>query len=336
MVLLAHQFRAEAETCFERAEQLDPREPRWPYHLGGILSERDASAGIRKWERAVELAGDQGLRLRLADALLVQGRHAEARSQLEHVLQGAPEGAPWAPLAHLGLARLALAEGDLADSRRHLERCTTSRFTRKAAHTLLAALEQRVAGGTPLRQRAEQEARTAAGLPEDVPPPNPFAEEVTQLRKDRRSLLQQADRLLTRGRVREGLGLLGELVGEHPDFEPAWQALGYALLQQHAYADAERALATAVRLAPDSAAAHYYLGCVAFNQGRHGRAEECFREAVRIKPDYALAYYNLGQSLKQRGDRRGALEAFRTAVRCRPDLATAHAAIAELRLQIAD
>src|SRR5262249_4635882 len=98
MVLLAHHLHAEAEPCFVRAEQLDPRDPRWPYHLGVILSLRNPEAAIPKWQRAVELGkADAAPHCRLADALLNQGRPDEAGALFEHVLQREPAH----PLAHL-------------------------------------------------------------------------------------------------------------------------------------------------------------------------------------------------------------------------------------------
>jgi tetratricopeptide (TPR) repeat protein len=324
MVLLAHQFHAEAEPCFVRAEQLDPRDPRWPYHLGVIRSLHDPDAAILRWRRAVELGGDAEatLRCRLADVLLAQGRTDEARAQFEDVLRREPPH----PLAHLGLARVAFEQEDLPASRAHLEQCLDNPCTRKAAQALQAVVSR----GLGDVAWAERQAQAAAGLPDDAVWPNPFAEEVARLRADRRSRLQWAEQLLGQGRVPEGIGVLEDLVRGHPDFDPAWRALGFTLLQQGDYRGAEHALGVALRLAPDSAEVHYYLGCLALNRERHAEAEAQLGEAIRLKPDYALAHYNLGQALKVQGNRAGAIDAFRAAVRCRPYLARAHESLGEL------
>ena len=60
MILTAHEFPSEANACFVQAEQLDPREPRWPYFQGVELSQSDPEKGAAKLERAIELFGNDG------------------------------------------------------------------------------------------------------------------------------------------------------------------------------------------------------------------------------------------------------------------------------------
>src|SRR5262249_54523383 len=57
MILKAHGFPAEANTCFIQAEQLDPREPRWAYHQAIEVAERDPEAAITKLEKTISLFG---------------------------------------------------------------------------------------------------------------------------------------------------------------------------------------------------------------------------------------------------------------------------------------
>src|SRR5439155_19466770 len=80
MVLVAHDRTAEANQCFAQAEQLDPREPRWPYFQGVALSLGAPEEALPKLQRAVELCGDaaEAPRRRLAELLLLQGRAEEA------------------------------------------------------------------------------------------------------------------------------------------------------------------------------------------------------------------------------------------------------------------
>jgi tetratricopeptide (TPR) repeat protein len=327
MVLLAHAFPLEAEKCFARAEQLDPREPRWSYYLGVAVSTRDPEAAIAAWQRAALLCGDQpdGPRLRLAGAMLAQGHYDQARSHYQRLLEHEPSH----PLAHLGLARLAYAEEKWSDSQAHLLHCTGSPYSRKAAHTLLATVYQRLGE----QGAADRELRLLPSLPDDADWPNPFAEELARLRVDRRGRLQQAARLLDQNRIGEGIAALRRLVRDCPDLDAAWRALGYTLSQQGDYAAAEVALQRALQLAPDSAEAQYYMGCAKFSRKTYALAAGYFRRATELKPDYALAHYNLGQCLKLQGDRAGALAAFQAAVDCRPYLAEAHRSLGELLVQ---
>jgi tetratricopeptide (TPR) repeat protein len=327
MVLLAHAFPAEAEKCFARSEQLDPGEPRWPYYRAVAVSTRDPEAAVAAWQRVALLCGDQpdAPRLRLAGAMLGQGHYDGARSQYQRLLEQEPSH----PLAHLGLARLAYAEEKWSDSQAHLLHCTGSPHSRKAAHTLLATVYQRLGD----QGAAARELRLLPDLPEDADWPNPFAEELARLRVDRRGRLQQAARLLDQNRIGEGIAALQRLVRDCPDLDAAWRALGYTLFQQGDYAAAEDALQRALQLAPDSAEAQYYMGCAKFSRKMYALATAYFRRATELKPDYALAHYNLGQCLKLQGDRAGSLAAFQAAVDCRPYLAEAHRSLGELLFQ---
>lgn len=324
MMLQAHQFLTEGDQCFDRAERLDPREPRWPYYRGVIAAAHDPDAAIRFWQRAVSLCGDQPdwPRLKLADTLLGQGREDEARQQWQH-LAGAN---PCHPLAHLGLARLAFQQDEPAGCREHLRYAADDPFTRKAAHALLAAALRRQGDGAA----AEREARLAESLPDDAPWPNPYGRELAALRRDRMARFREAAELSNRNRFPEAAAALEQLVGDFPDFAIAWKALGFALLGMAQHARAEQALAVASKLMPDSAEVEYYLGCAALNQGKREQAAAHLRKATELKSDYAAAYVTLAVCLRAQGDRPAAVSALRTALRCRPNLSAAHRDLGEL------
>jgi tetratricopeptide (TPR) repeat protein len=326
-VLLAHGFSDEALACFAQAEALDPREPRWPYYQGTILSQGKPDAAIPKLQRAVERCGNDpdAPRLRLADILLAQGRPGEAEEQWQRLLRRDPAHAR----AHLGLARLAYQRGNLEQSMAHLNFALNGSRTRKAAHFLLAEVDERRGD----QAAAEEESRRAAVLPDDEAWPDRFDEEVKQLQTGRQAFLTRADRLLHQGRVAEAIALLQQTVKDYPDSSSGWLLLGTALLAKHDLGGAEEALRTASRLASDSVEIAFYLGNVRFLRGDYREAVAYFRQAVQLKPDFALAYYNLGHCLLRLGDRAGAIAAFRSAVRCKPDYAEAHVSLGELLAQ---
>ena len=318
MVLLAHQFWEEARRCFAEAERLNRDEPRWPYFQAVVLTRENLQAAILKLRRTVELCYDEpdGPRLKLADALLVEGQTADATEQFQQLLVRHPSH----PAAHLGLARLAFERGNLQESRDHLEYAKGSPFTRKAALTLLATVLHRQGQ----QAAALQETRLIAGLPDDAAWPDPFQEAVTQLAVDRGSRIVRVVQLLNQRRVSEGIAALDELVSTDPDWDLAWLFLGRVLLDQGAYQQAEKALRIAVKLSPDSADGHFYLGRVLLEQGNHvlGLAE--FRKASELNPGGAMMRYNIGHHLELNGDHMAAIEAFEAALRSNPDLAVAH------------
>jgi tetratricopeptide (TPR) repeat protein len=317
MVLRAHDLTAEAKDCFIRAEQLDPREPRWPYYQGLSLAQGSPDAAIPKFQRAVELLGDSAdtPRLRLAELLLGQGRLDEAEREFRHILQRHPDN----PRAHLGVGRLAHQRGNWQESREHLAFTTNDLHTRKSAHALLAEIYQRL-GNTIA---ADQARRQAAELPDDPAWPDPLVEEFVRLRTGKQGSIEHANLLLDQGRVPEAIAFLQQAVRDYPDADWAWLLLGRALLKRQEMAAAEQALRNAVRLAPDSVEAQFHLGLTLFSRKEDRAAAACFRKVAELKPD-AQAYYLLGHCLARQGDEGNAVEAFRTALRYKPNYAQAH------------
>jgi tetratricopeptide (TPR) repeat protein len=320
--LSANDFHDEAQVCFAQAEQLDPRDARWPYHQAPRLALTDPAAALVKLRRAGELDGAVAIRLQLAELLLAQNQDDEAAEQFRSILERDPPN----PRAHLGLARVALLRGNLPEAQEQLQPAAASRFTQKAAATLESEIQQR--RGDP--EAAEAALRRADGLPEDAPWPDPFADELARLKVGESAGIRLATELIDRGRAEEAITLLTQTVKQYPNSARAWTLLGWAYDQQQQYRAAEPALLTALRLDPNHVAAHHYLGVALFGLGNPPAAADCFRKATALKADYTEAWFNLGQCLKEQGDRPGAIEALRTAVRCRPQSAQAHAALGEL------
>ena len=327
MVLVVHDFHAEANYCFAQAERLDPRDPHWPYYQGITLFLGDPQAAIPKLRRAVALCGDQPdvPRLRLAETLFAQGYFNEAAEQFRRTLQHDADNAR----AHIGLARVAYEGNDWEESRKHLRQSILSPFTRKAAHALLAEVYQCQGNKTA----AEQERQVVAQVSEDFVWHDPFVEEAEQLRAGKQGCLARAEKFVAQNRLAKAIALFQEQVRNDPTADWAFLWLGQLFVQQNDLAAAERALRETVRLKPESAAAHFHLGVALFGRQNFREAAACFQRAIERKPDYALAHYNLGHCRKQLADRGGAIEAFRMAVRCRPGFADAHTNLGDLLAQ---
>jgi cytochrome c-type biogenesis protein CcmH/NrfG len=323
-LLRAHGYGAEANVCLAEAERLDPIEPRWPYLHGLTLVLTDPGAGVPCLERAVALCGDEppAPRLRLAEVLLEQGRLDEAEAHLRQ----AQRRAPHAPRVHLEWARLALGRADWRGALEHLSSCVEDPHARKLAHALRADAWSRLGEV----ERAREEGKQAADLPEDVPWPDPFVLEVEALQVGVRVRLAAAGALLRQERPGEAVALLEEVVRSRPESVPAWVQLGQALLGLKENGPAERAFTEALGRAPDSVEGRFGRGCARFFLGRTRDAAEDFRRVVRLKPDHVLAHFNLGQCLKQLDDPAGAAREFHEALRCRPDHAPARTALRAL------
>jgi tetratricopeptide (TPR) repeat protein len=303
-----------------------------------MLLRQDPDEAIRCLRRAADLCPEQlrGPRLRLAEVLLEQGRHADAEPLFRQVLGRDPSDCR----AHLGLGRLAQLRGDWDGSVRHLTRSATSSFARKTSLILLVAAYHRLGR---VREAAEAQWQ-ASQLPDDPAWTDPLLEQLEPLGVSREMRLLRANRLLQSGRAGEAVRVLRGAVHDYPD-GLARTNLGRALIETQKYGEAERVLRAAVRGREDSVDAWFYLGVALYLQADQGiqqradstealrqfsEAAACFRRTIRLKPNHAFAYYNLGHCLKYQGKFEAAAWAFRQAARCKPEFADAYTNLADV------
>ncbi len=323
IVLLAHDFGAEAVGCFEQAEKLDRNDPRWPYLHALTLLRSDPDRGLPPLERAAELSrAESAPRLRLAEELLARGRLDEAERCFRAALRQSVND----PRALLGLGQIAFQRDDLVASQTHLRRAVAAAPWAKPARALLATVYQRLGD----RSAADEELRAMAGLSDELIWRDAYAEAVEEARVGVKARTEFAHRLFTQGRPRDALRVLQETVRKNPDSAHARWALGRCLLYAGAFPAAEQALRDAVHLKPNRMESQYDLAVSLHRQNKHADAAACYRRTVALMPQHAFAHHNLGLCLKELGDQPGALEAFRDAVRYKPDFATAQKDLGKL------
>jgi tetratricopeptide (TPR) repeat protein len=328
-VLRAHGFADESSSCFAQAEQLDPREPRWPYYRGLTLVLTEPAEGLACLRRAVARWQDAPIepRFRLAEVLLEQGELDEAGE----VLGQAKEQDAGHPRGHLLRARLALARQRWREVLTEVRGCWDDRCSRRQARLLAAEAHQRLKEPA----RAEQALAEAGQLSPDWPWVDPLVADVERLVVGVRARLVWADSLARQGQPDQAVGVLEQLVEEYPRNVSAWVQLGQVLRDQGRHAAAEQAFSRAVEVDPGSVEGWFGLGVVRYFLGKRDQALAAFREAAHRKPDHTLAHFNVGQCLKEAGDREAARKAFAEALRSQPDYAPARQALAELDRQAA-
>jgi tetratricopeptide (TPR) repeat protein len=327
-LLYVHDFYAEADACFARAEALDPKNPRWPYLRGRSMLEQDPEAALPMLHRAAELSfkGPAAPQLKYAEVQLERGRLDEAQRFIDSAVA---HGDANDPRAQLAAGRLALAEGRLQEAREHLARAARLRPDVKAAHTLLAMAHERL--GDPAAAR--RELRLAAGCPENALWHDPFLGEALGLRVGKNADLARARDLLEAARKEEAVALLRKVTGAYPEAADAWAKLAAACNRAGDPAAAEAAARAALQRSPDLAEAHNELGSALFAAERYPEAQASFRESIRRRPGAAEVWFNLGLCLARQRDLPGAVAAFREAARLKPDLTTAHARLGEALIQ---
>jgi len=316
--LIAHKFEKEAVVCFAEAERLQPQEPRWPYLHGLALRNGDPDSALQKLTRAAQLTPDSmpTPRLRVADLLIERGRLDEAEGYLQAVLEKHPAH----PHAQLGMGKIELARGNLAEALKRLEKLTDDPQTARASTALIATIHQRMGNDAA----ADEASKRVSTMGADAALVDPFLDETATLKSGMQAWLTQADRLRKNGQLTEAIALFEKAVATYRDSPIAWQLLGQAYLDQKNYRAAEKALLKAVHLAPDLAEAHFQLGSAFYLQELPRRAAECFQRSVELRPIYAPGYYNLGLALSAAGLQSQAVEAFQTAIRYEPQAAPIH------------
>lgn len=245
MNLDVHDFKIEALASYARAAALDPTDFRWPYYRAMCLVELGLPGALEEFERAAALLPDYPpLSVREGNALLGAGKRDAAKKKYAEALGAEPAVAAH---AHVGLARIALIEGDAAASLGHALQAAKLAPWNAEAHGLLAELHRR--RGEP--DQALREVDLAQRLPGPAPLPDRYA-----------------DRLLSEG------------VSSNWHFER-----GRAYLQARNFGSAARELGKAVEAAP-TAEHHEHLGRALFGLGRYEEARRQFVEALELQPDF--------------------------------------------------
>lgn len=329
-LLRSFKYREEARRCLEHAEQLDSKEPRWPYLQGLLLSTTSPTEAIARLRQAVALCGNEpeAVRLLLARLLAESGQWAEAQGQLEELFRAKPDCAP----ASLALAQAALARDAVTEAITLAELATKDRRTARAAWSLLGVLQQR-RGDTNAAKRASQR---AAALPADAPAPEAFAMETSPARSDARDLSDRSQRLLESGRLAEAAPLVAQLVRDHPQFPEGWLLLGRWQLLSTNLVAAETSLRRHLAMEPASVNGLFQLGRALLMLNRFEDAAKTFEQATRLKPDFGPGFYNLGFALARAGQRRAAMPSFREAIRHNPERIDSYILLADLHVQFGE
>jgi tetratricopeptide (TPR) repeat protein len=303
MVLKSAGLQSHATNCFARAEQLDPKNPRWPYFIGTGDS----------FQRALALAGPDQLavRLHLAQSLAEAGHWAEAEEQFRAAGHA------------LGLGQIAAAQGKWAAAAPHLEQARQDRYSAKTATELLAATYLRLGRTNESRALSAQ----AAAMPPDPSRPNAFDAELKQYATGKRAWIGLAQDLLGQKRVAEAMPAIERLVTLYPDAAESWLYLGRASLLQSNLPVAEQALSRHLQLDPQSVDGHMQMGLVYHRQDRVPEAAAEFQKVLQSKPDSENAHYFLGLIQRRMGDNAAAIKSFQQALRCDPNFEPARKAL---------
>ena len=227
MMLHAHEYYTEAVTCYQLASQCDRQEFRWPYLLANLLENHDREAAAAAYRRAIEIQPELAqLHIRLAELCLDLGEFEQAEGELKTALESAPLNGQ----AQFRMAQLFFQRRDFATSLPWAKRAAEREPPRREVHELLLQLYHRL-GEDEKSSEESRLLRTAAFAGGYWP--DPYFEELKQLRRDPLWVAYQADQLLHAGNVPAALVILEQLVQQQPDDDVAREHLARALLHAH-------------------------------------------------------------------------------------------------------
>jgi tetratricopeptide (TPR) repeat protein len=341
-VLLANSISPQAETCFRRAEQLDPADPHWPYYLAIVNYYSNVEEAIACLRRAIEKADHSdpsatSPRLQLATFLLEQGRYDEVDGLLRDVRQR-ESGNPQA----LYLAALLLSNrNDTQGSIALLRQLTDHPAGRRKASEKLAQLYLRMGD----EKTANHWGRIVRRLPEDTLWPDRYGAELHHHMVKREFRFQAAIRLANENRHADAIALLKEMIDKNvPEVQAAYVELGNNLVHLGRGVEAENAYEAALQRSPNDATTHYRLAYVRLLQGEvcenrlrdlpaarahYRRALASAEDSVRLDPALVEAILLSGQLFLKLDERKAAIAALQKCLVVEPQLPAAHLLLGE-------
>jgi tetratricopeptide (TPR) repeat protein len=380
----ADMFYEQAERCYEIAEALSG-DWHWTYYAALASSARgDAESLTRGLRRVVAQVPDFGPAWwQLGEAAFKAGRYDEAQDAWQRVLtvsdtrsrdttlqwdpslggfsqngQALPDApkrtiaAPISAYAELGLARIALARGDVEHARQQLQTLTETSARFGPAYRLLGG----VYASLDRNDEAKRAIRIADRLP-NAPYADPAVDALIRESRSATFLLQQAstadldtnaawrEYLVRRAveldprnadaladlatmlrvlhRYDEALEVLDRerrLAGDDPQ---VLAEVGRCLIGLQRYRDAEPVLRHTVD-GLDDANSHYLYGVVMDRLGRLPEAVAEFQRALDRNPTHRDALNDLGIALVRQGKLAPAIDVFKRLIATDPDNADAH------------
>ena len=365
----ADMFYEQAQRCYQIAEQLSGVAWRWTYYRALALGARGDADGLAAALRQVVVAAPAfgPAWWQLGEVEFKAGREDLAGEAWRRVLSlpeparpaasaSSPARVAVAPIsayATLGLARLAMSQGNADHAREMLERVTATTPRFGPAFRLLGSAYAAL-GRT---EEADHAVRIADRSAAYDPYVDPMLDGLAHISRSSTFLLQQAasadlstnaawrEYLIRRAlefdsgntdalyelavllrvlrRYDEALELLERYRRLVPDDFQAIADIGRSLSGLQRFAEAEGVLRSALE-GLDDANTHYDLGLVLDRSGRFAEAIGEYRQALARNPNHRDALNNLGVAFARQGRLDEAARQFERLVAADPDNADAH------------
>jgi tetratricopeptide (TPR) repeat protein len=307
MLLLAAEFRGEAESALLNAQTFNPRDPRWPYYLGHLYKLKgDAAGSIAAFSRALELQpNDVPTLVWVAEGDLDQGKPDAAQPLFEKALSLQPRSVA----AQYGLGRVALAQQEYARAVDSLEKALSLDPLATVIHYPLAMAYRGV--GDQAKAQTHLSLRGTLAIKPDDPLMNRLNALLNSALAYEVSGADALDRADFKGAAdsfRKGI----EVAPKEPSLH---HKLGTALALQSDASGAMEQFEQALKLDPNFTKAHYSLGVMQASMGQASPAIQHFTAALKAEPGYVEARLQLAHVLRRTGQLEASLPHYAEIVR---------------------
>jgi tetratricopeptide (TPR) repeat protein len=293
MLLLAAEYRGEAESALLNAQTFNPRDPRWPYYLGHLYKLKgDGQKSIAAFTRALELQpNDVPTLVWVGEGALDQGRADEAETYFAKALSLQPRSVA----AQYGLGRAALARKDYSKAIEHLERAMALDPQATVIHYPLAMAYRGL--GDQTKAQAHLSLRGSLALkPED-----PMMDRVNALLNSALAYEVSGADALDHGDFKAAAESFRKGVEVEPKEPSLHHKLGTALALLGDRDGALEQFNQTLKLNPNFVKAHYSLAVIQADAGQTASAIQHLNAALKAEPGYVEARMLLAHVLRRSG-----------------------------------
>jgi tetratricopeptide (TPR) repeat protein len=293
MLLMAAEYRGEAESALLNAQTFNPRDPRWPYYLGHLYKLKgDGANSNAAFRRALELQpNDVPTLVWVGEGDLDENKPDEARGHFEKALSLQPQSVA----AQYGLGRAALAKQEYAKAVESLERALSLDPLATVIHYPLAMAYRGL--GDQAKAQAHLSLRgTLALKPED-----PMMNRLNAMLNSALAYEVSGVDALDRGDFKGAADSFRKGVEVAPKEPSLHHKLGTALALLGDGPAAIDQFNQALKLDPNFVKAHYSLAVIQADSGPAPSAIQHLNAALKIEPGYVEARLLLANVLRRSG-----------------------------------
>jgi tetratricopeptide (TPR) repeat protein len=292
-----HEIYPQAIECFERAEKLDPKNPRWPYLLGLAQRIGDQKAALKCFERAIALAPDMAAAHFFAGHGYLQ---SERFDDAEREFTRAQELQADVPATLIGLAKVAQSKQDPKRALEFLERAMKHNPATQEARWLTAAAWRALGD----EKQASQFANAGAPPPaQETYPDQLRAEELSREGVTLRFARTRAELLIARKNPDEAVKEITRYLDQVPTSALALIALGDVYLQIGKPEEAITRYQAALSIDPTQAGALGSLSTALARTGQRDEAIAKLRQAIALEPGRVEFKSGLAAMLAESSDK---------------------------------